>query len=127
VIIASRIPDGTRGTCSVCGAMVIIDPSVGTGDAPCPVCEVLLWFMATIEGVKFHTWDSAPADLGERMRVFLSRHDDFFLHIDSLDKVELVLEIEEEFGVVIPAEEMKQMRGIGDIIDYLFCRWRTGE
>jgi acyl carrier protein len=125
--IVSRPPDGTSGVCPTCGAIAVIDPFAGTGDAPCPVCGVLLWFLLTTEGVQFQTWDEVPPDLHERLREFLSRHADSLLGADSLDRVELALDIEDQFGVTIPDEELRKMRSIGDIIDYLFCRLRHGE
>ncbi len=41
------------------------------------------------------------------------------LGADSLDTVELVMALEEEFGVDIPDEEAEQMRTVGDAIAYL--------
>jgi hypothetical protein len=122
--IAVRATGGGTGTCSVCGALVVIDRTAGLGEIPCPMCGVLLWFLETFEGGRFHCWDEVPADFRERLRVLLTRHDDFLLRCDSLDLVEIALEIEDEFGVSIPEEELRKMRGVGDIIEYLFCRWQ---
>ena len=41
---------------------------------------------------------------------------------DSLDIVELVMELEEEFGVAIPDEEAERIKTVGDAIDYLAKR-----
>ena len=41
------------------------------------------------------------------------------LGADSLDIVELVMELEEEFGVEIPDEDAEQMQTVGDAIRYL--------
>jgi acyl carrier protein len=38
---------------------------------------------------------------------------------DSLDIVELIMEIEEEFDVEIPDEDMKKMTTVGDMVEYL--------
>jgi len=38
---------------------------------------------------------------------------------DSLDIVELIMEIEEEFGIEIPDEDMKKMTTVGDMVEYL--------
>lgn len=41
------------------------------------------------------------------------------LSADSLDLVELVMELEEEFGVSIPDEEAEKIQTIGDAINYV--------
>ena len=41
------------------------------------------------------------------------------LDADSLDLFELVMALEEEFGVEIPAEELEQITTVGAVIDYL--------
>ncbi|MFO0881146.1 MAG: acyl carrier protein [Gemmataceae bacterium] len=38
---------------------------------------------------------------------------------DSLDIVELVMELEEEFGVTIPDTEAEQIKTVGEAIDYI--------
>lgn len=44
------------------------------------------------------------------------------LGIDSLDIVEVVMEIEEEFGVALPDEEAEKMRTLGDWMNYILRR-----
>ncbi len=41
------------------------------------------------------------------------------LGADSLDTVELVMALEEEFGFEIPDEEAERMKTVGDVINYL--------
>jgi len=41
---SSRTPEGDRGRCPVCHAIVRIEPSSPTRDAPCPCCGSLIWF-----------------------------------------------------------------------------------
>ena len=41
------------------------------------------------------------------------------LGADSLDVVELVMAIEEEFGLEIPDEDAERMQNIGDVISYV--------
>lgn len=41
------------------------------------------------------------------------------LGIDSLDLFELVMAMEEEFGVEIPSEDLENMSTVGDVIAYL--------
>lgn len=41
------------------------------------------------------------------------------LGADSLDLFELVMDLEEEYGLEIPAEELTDMETVGDVIEYL--------
>jgi len=41
------------------------------------------------------------------------------LGADSLDLVELIMEMEENFGIQISDEELEKIRTIQDVIDYL--------
>ena len=41
------------------------------------------------------------------------------LGADSLDIVELVMALEEEFGIDIPDEDAEQMRTVGDAVSYM--------
>lgn len=41
------------------------------------------------------------------------------LNADSLDIVEMMMDLEENFGISIPDEEATQMSTIGDIVKYL--------
>jgi acyl carrier protein len=110
--ISSRTPEGTPNRCPVCGSDVRIDPSLPFGDAPCPKCGCLLWFV----GVPPETHHFFEYDAAEPIREALlqrlahdlgvSRHDletdpEIFkkIGVDSLDFVELLMELEEEFAV----------------------------
>ena len=41
------------------------------------------------------------------------------LEADSLDLFELIMSLEEEFGVEIPTEELATLATVGDVVDYL--------
>ena len=41
------------------------------------------------------------------------------LGADSLDLFELVTNLEEEYNIEIPAEELTELNTVGDVIDYL--------
>ncbi len=41
------------------------------------------------------------------------------LNADSLDTVELVMELEDEFDLTIPDEEAEKLRTVGEAIDYI--------
>lgn len=54
---------------------------------------------------------------GETIGLGTSFKDD--LGADSLDLFELVMALEEEYGLEIPAEELSDVETVGDIIEYL--------
>lgn len=41
------------------------------------------------------------------------------LGADSLDIVELVMKMEEEFGIEIPDEEAEKIKTVNDVVDYI--------
>jgi acyl carrier protein len=41
------------------------------------------------------------------------------LGADSLDTVELLMEVEEEFGIEVRDEDAEKMRTVGDVVKYL--------
>lgn len=41
------------------------------------------------------------------------------LEADSLDLFELIMSLEEEFGVEIPTEELEALATVGDVVEYL--------
>jgi len=41
------------------------------------------------------------------------------LNADSLDMVELVMAMEQEFGISIPDEEAERIKTVGDAIDFI--------
>ena len=49
------------------------------------------------------------------------------LGADSLDIVELVMELEEEFDMSIPDEDAEKIRTVGDAVDYIKQQQATGK
>lgn len=41
------------------------------------------------------------------------------LEADSLDLFELMMALEEEFGVEIPSEDLENLKTVGDVINYI--------
>ena len=41
------------------------------------------------------------------------------LNLDSLDMVEMMMKMEEEFGIEIPEEKTEELKTIGDVTKYL--------
>jgi acyl carrier protein len=44
------------------------------------------------------------------------------LDIDSLDLVELAQVVEDEYGVTLKGEDMKELKTVGDVIDVIVAR-----
>ena len=44
------------------------------------------------------------------------------LEADSLDLFELVMALEEEYGVEIPSEDLEKLVKVGDVIEYIEAR-----
>src|SRR5262245_15824877 len=108
MVISSRTPEGVPNRCPVCGSRVRIEPSVQFGDAPCPACGQLLWFLSVRSEPRFFLpedatglWEKAlervAANLGVNMDQ-ISRDPACLKEVgaDSLDLVELVMELEED-------------------------------
>ena len=53
----------------------------------------------------------------KRRRRFYHRKED--LEADSLDLFELVMALEEEYGVEIPSEDLEKILTVQDVIDYM--------
>jgi acyl carrier protein len=132
--ISSRTPEGVPNHCPVCDTIICVEPSQPPGDAPCPSCGVLLWFFETSAGIRFHESEAvAPLrdqiieTLCEKFGVNRERIDPTSsfsgdVGADSLDVVELVMELEEKLDIVIPDDDAETIKTVGDAIDYLAKR-----
>ena len=91
MIISSRTPEGEPNHCPLCGADVRIEPSVLFGDAPCPNCGHLLWFLSRPGESLLYEYESSRS-IRDRVREAMEK-----LGVaDSLDVVEIVMALEEE-------------------------------
>src|SRR5215475_204293 len=119
--IASRTPEGWPNRCPVCGAEWRIEPSRPTSDAPCPSCGVLVWFDA--EDREREVTEYVAQKLGVPREVLLDPAVSFSdLGADSLDIVELIMELEEKFEINIPDEEADNLKTIGDVLEFIIRR-----
>ena len=41
------------------------------------------------------------------------------LEVDSLDVVEMLMSVEDEFNVIIPEDEIEKLKTIGDVAEYV--------
>lgn len=112
--ISSRTPEGLPHRCPICGNDSAIDPSLPGGDSTCPSCGHLLWWFRDRLGLASDQRDLHSLlldDLGE----------------DSLEMAELIMELEEEFGVAIPDDAAERMESVGDAIDYIIAHRRAAD
>ena len=129
--IASRTPEGESNWCPVCQARVCIEPSRPAGDAPCPNCGVLLWFLPTSAGVSLYETEAVAtlrdrinamicADLGVNPQA-VANPSSFIEDIgnDSLDVAELLMELEVELDITIPEDTTMTIRTACDLMDTL--------
>jgi acyl carrier protein len=136
--ISSRTPEGSPNLCPVCGAIVRIEPTLPTGDAPCPQCGTLLWFTVfdgelqlfdavDASNVRHRLQDVIAKQLGVAAdRISASTRFAEELGADSLDTVELVMLFEEQFDLDLPDAEAEKIQTIGQAIAYIL-RQRRGE
>jgi acyl carrier protein len=121
MIISSRTPEGFPTRCTLCGTETNLEFSYPAGDAPCPSCGHLLWFSAKV-------FSSLQERLSELLGVAADRisPDSLIVELgaDSLDVVELVMELEEEFDFDIPDDAASRMNTLGDLIRYIEERKR---
>ncbi|WP_350494738.1 transcriptional repressor [Roseiconus lacunae] len=72
MVISSRTPEGESGNCPTCHAEIIIEPSSTLGDATCPSCGQLIWFIRMADGIR--TFNSVDDRVNLRLADYLARH-----------------------------------------------------
>ena len=114
--VSSRSPEGLPSECPLCNAKTNIEFSDPAGDAPCPNCGHLLWASAQlVQSVTRRYADAlgtAPGAINANTR-FAD------LAADSLDTVEMVMELEEEYDVNIPDDVAQRIQTVGDAVRYI--------
>jgi len=100
----------------LCGADANIEFSDPAGDAPCPSCGHLLWRSAMLLERFRDRFAESAGTAGKDLTVDTSFGD---LASDSLDAVELVMELEEEFDIDIPDKDAEKLLTIGDALRYI--------
>ncbi len=129
--ISSRTPEVSPNTCPICHNRICIEPSQPSGDAPCPNCGALLWFIGTKNDIRCYDSEriapirnklvQAACEILRIDREQVSDSTSFaeYIGADSLDIVELVMKVEEGFGVSMPDGELERIRTLRDAIEYL--------
>ena len=105
--VSYRTPEGLPHRCPVCGKIAALEPSYPEGDSICPACGHLLWWFRD--------------RYGESVQLSSAFRDE----MDSLDIVELVMELEEEFHVTIPDDEAERIKTVEEAIRFIE-RHRSG-
>lgn len=72
--------------------------------------------MAVFEKIREILCDSLDLE-SDKVTMESSLTDD--LGADSLDVVDLVMSIEDEFGVEFPDDAVEQMKTVGDVVEYI--------
>ena len=114
--ISSRTPEGFPVRCPLCGAETQLEFSQPGGEATCPACGVLLaksaQLLAKLQKFLGEQLGVAPETISPQTKLKA-------VGMDSLDAVELVMELEEAFGVHIPDNVAVRLETIEDLIRYL--------
>jgi acyl carrier protein len=101
-MIASRSPEERTPHCPVCGNQAVLEFYEPPGVALCPRCGLIVR--------RLHGRLAPFAGLGTSLRN---------LGADSLDVVEVLLELEEEFGLTIPADAAGRLDTVEDLLRHL--------
>lgn len=121
MVISTRTPEGLPSRCPLCGSQNNLEFSVPQGDAPCPNCGCLLW-LSTELLTSFR--NRLAKDLGVAPEQITPDAPLAELGADSLDTVELIMELEEEFDLSVPDDEAERIQTVGDVIRYIEERRR---
>ena len=112
--ISSRTPEGMPSECPLCGASNNIEFSDPAQDAPCPNCGHLLWasnqIVLNVTQRYATTLGTAPEKINANTP---------FAEMDSLDTVEMVMQLEEDYGANIPRSAAENFQTIGDLVRYI--------
>jgi len=107
--ISSRTPEGDPFRCPVCQEVANIETSLA-GDAGCPACNHLLWWFKD----RLALQREVSRDEIHLLSELWPEGDS-----ESLETVELVMELEEEFDVTIADDEAKRIQTVADAVRYL--------
>ena len=110
--ISARTPEDTPSRCPLCGHATNIEFSRPADDATCPNCACLLWRATdTLERLRERIFEVGARGLSVTADTPLPQ-----LGNDSIDAVEMIMDLEEEFAIRLSDEEAVQMKTVGDVI-----------
>lgn len=114
-MISSRTPEGYPGKCPICRNDVTVTPDEPFGDAPCSACGVLLFPVRGDASAFLFVADELSPALRRKLLELVNMARD----ADSLAKVELIMELEENFGLEIPDAESNRIHTLDEFLDWL--------
>lgn len=110
----SRTPESPLGRCPLCQAEVAIERSEPAAEATCPACGVGLARAALlIERLQAIAKNYESLELEE-----LTAHSPWPPGGDSLTAVEVMLQLERDMGVRMPADAVERIYTVGDAIRF---------
>ena len=114
--VSSRTPEGTPSHCLLCGTNVNIEFSSPANDAPCPSCGHLVWKSTQlVHSLRVRIENT----LGVSTNQMTADTPFYDIGADSLDAVEIVMQLEEDFDITIPDADAEQIRSIGDAVRFI--------
>jgi acyl carrier protein len=120
-----RTPEGVPTQCPLCAAVICLEPTGALGEATCPYCRGRLWFVQLFpHGLYYPDKDVSPAKRHKIAAVldkWAAKMQQGALTVDDLDSmeiVEIVLEMEVTLGVHLTEEVVREMKSLADLIDY---------
>src|SRR5947209_7400529 len=125
---SARTSEGDALPCPLCQKEIRFESAQPAGEVPCPHCGKPLWFIPAQKrclnyrevspllekiipiisdklGVNKEQIKSTSTFLGD-------------LGADSLDVVELIMDLEEKFKITIPDEEAEHLKTVADLVNY---------
>ena len=117
MIVSSRTPEGEPQRCPICSKTARLEPCDPGGDLICPSCGSLFRRVCSLIAQQ-----SGRSRNSIRLRTSLRDQ-------DSLDMVELIMDLEAEYDVRIPDEIAERLRTVEDAIRYIISasQRRKGE
>jgi acyl carrier protein len=110
-----RITALLSGPCPVCAATIAGERTLPVGEALCRHCGHRLWFACFPPLIRFYRDEDVPPAKRPKIATALIR----LRSADSLDIVELVLEMEEQLSVEALDGKAGDLPTVLDLIDYL--------
>lgn len=116
---STRTPEGLPSRCPLCGAATAIEFSGPSDDANCSGCGCELRKAAKTSDVVDEVLGKRALEKQVKIRPETSLIE---IGADSLEFIEMVVELEEKFGVTIPEDVAERFSTVGDVVRYFYER-----
>lgn len=121
-----RTLEGVPSQCPLCAAIICLEPAGSLGEATCPYCRGRLWFVQVFpHGLYYPNAEVSPAKRQKIAAVVTkwaatTRQGALAVDdLDSMELVELVLEMEQLLGVRLTEDAVREMKSLTDLLDFL--------